>query len=92
MKKEILLKMTIDWDDLSSTDDFIFEESDICGSIDGVNLISLSDNVCELSKCTRIEVIDTNGRSYTNWNEKNRVDLSVQDDGRTLKIFISKRD
>lgn len=44
-----------------------------------------------LPKCTRVEVIDENGRSYVNWNEDNRVELSVQDDGKTLKVFITKR-
>lgn len=36
----------------------------------------------------RVEVIDENGRSYTNWKENNRVELQVQDDGKTLKVFI----
>jgi hypothetical protein len=40
---------------------------------------------------TRVEVIDKNGRSYVNWDEDNIVELSLQDDGKTLKIFISKR-
>lgn len=39
-------------------------------------------------KVTRIEVIDENGRSYTNWSEYNSVELSIQDNGKTLKIFI----
>ena len=35
---------------------------------------------------TRFEVIDTNGRVYQKWNCN--VELSYQDDGRTLKVFI----
>lgn len=48
-------------------------------------------SLISLPKCTRVEVIDENGRSYINWNEDNRVELSVQDDGKTLKVFITKR-
>lgn len=42
-------------------------------------------------KVTRVEVIDENGRSYTNWNKDNSVELSFQDDNRTLKVFIRKK-
>lgn len=37
-------------------------------------------------KVTRFEVIDENGRAYTEHYCK--VELSYQDDGRTLKVFI----
>jgi hypothetical protein len=43
-------------------------------------------------KVTRVEVIDHNGRSYTNFDTNNKVELSYQDDGRTLKVFIDKRE
>lgn len=36
----------------------------------------------------RIEVIDDKGRSYMNWRSTNIVNLSLQDNCRTLKIFI----
>jgi len=39
----------------------------------------------------RVEVIDENGRSYVNWNSTNQVELQLQDDGKTLKIFIRKK-
>lgn len=47
-------------------------------------------------KVTRVEVIDHQsdpmiGRAYTKYNCQN-VELSLQDDGRTLKIFISKKE
>lgn len=47
-------------------------------------------------KITRIEVIDHQsepiiGRAYTKHNCE-KVELSLQDDGRTLKIFISKKE
>jgi len=38
------------------------------------------------SKVTRVEVIDETGRVYTKWNCS--VELSYQDDGRTLKVFV----
>ena len=58
----------------------------------------------ETTKVTRVEVIDHTkgveeggGRCYTFWNEydvsdvKNpKVELQLQDNGRTLKVFISK--
>lgn len=58
----------------------------------------------ETTKITRIEVIDHTkpleqggGRAYTFWSEYDqadipnpKVELSLQDEGRTLKIFISK--
>ena len=41
-----------------------------------------------LPNCTRVEVIDQKGRSYVNWKPTNKVRLSMQDDGKTVKIFI----
>ena len=41
-----------------------------------------------LPNCTRVEVIDQKGRSYVNWKPTNKVRLSMQDEGRTAKIFI----
>ena len=43
-----------------------------------------------LDMVTRIEVIDENGRSYVNKHSSNKVELSLQDNDRTLKVFISK--
>lgn len=45
------------------------------------------ENEYDNSKLTRFEVIDeNNGRAYTQRNCN--VELSYQDDGRTLKVFI----
>ena len=45
----------------------------------------------DASKVTRVEVIQNsepyNGRAYTNYNAKD-VDISFQDEGRTLKVFL----
>jgi len=49
------------------------------------------DTTYLLPKVTRVEVIQHsppyNGRAYTNYNAKD-VELSYQDEGKTLKIFI----
>ena len=42
----------------------------------------------DLSKVNRVEVIDKNGRSYVNWKPTNKTSISIQDDGKTLKVFI----
>ena len=42
-----------------------------------------------MTRITRVEVIDENGRSYVNWKEDNDITLSYQDDGRTLKVFVN---
>jgi hypothetical protein len=41
------------------------------------------------SKLTRFEVIDENGRVYTKHNCT--IELSYQDDSRTLKVFIKNK-
>ncbi len=40
---------------------------------------------------TRLEVIDSTGRAYTQWDVKD-VQLSFQDEGRTLKIFLKNEE
>jgi len=42
-----------------------------------------------LEEVTRLEVIDSEGRSYSIWDADLLFD--VQDEGRTLKIFASKK-
>lgn len=41
----------------------------------------------DTSKVTRVEVITLNGRGYTNYDAR-QVSISLQDTGRTLKVFI----
>jgi hypothetical protein len=38
---------------------------------------------------TRVEVISDTGRDYVNWNPDNKITTSLQDDGKTLKIFVT---
>ena len=44
------------------------------------------EDMANNSKVTRFEVIDENGRVYTKHNCT--IELSYQDDSRTLKVFI----
>ena len=50
-------------------------------------LLQVWNECADTSKVTRFEVIDENGRVYTSKDCK--VELSYQDDGRTLKVFIN---
>lgn len=45
-------------------------------------------NSIDVSRVTRVEVIDQKGRSYVNFKQNNEVELELQDDGLTLKVFI----
>jgi len=54
----------------------------------GIANVVKSLPIQDLPNCTRVEVIDEKGRSYVNWKPTNKVRLSIQDDGRTAKIFI----
>lgn len=61
-----------------------------------ITLMTLQDYFSDLSQLqsnqlTRVEIIDKKGRSYVNWNKNNKIELSYQDSGRTLKIFINDR-
>lgn len=47
------------------------------------------EDMADTSKVTRFEVIDENGRVYVKNSLYNcHLELSYQDDGRTLKVFI----
>jgi hypothetical protein len=51
--------------------------------------MSKPDGIYPEPEVTRVEVIDENGRVYTKWNCS--VELSYQDNGRTLKLFINPK-
>lgn len=42
----------------------------------------------DTTEVTRVEVIDQDGRQYTNY-KCNKVRISMQDDNRTMKIFLN---
>ena len=45
----------------------------------------------KLERVTRVEVIDDTDRKYVNW-EVDNVIISLQDAGRTMKIFIDNKE
>ena len=55
--------------------------------------LSIADVMAMLptAMINRVEVIDENGRSYVNWKPTNKTELSLQDGGKTLKVFISNQ-
>ena len=41
----------------------------------------------DLCKATRLEVIDSSGRAYVNWDVE-ALKLQLQDDGKTLELLV----
>ncbi|HUX55586.1 MAG TPA: hypothetical protein VMV77_01335 [Bacteroidales bacterium] len=54
-----------------------------------VDVMAMLPSVTFLEKVNRVEVIDQRGRSYVNWKLTNKTKISLQDGGKTLKVFIS---
>lgn len=46
----------------------------------------------KVEEVNRVEVIDDSGRAYVKWEDWLNVDLSYQDNGKTLKIFVTTED
>jgi len=55
--------------------------------VDAEDTYEVYDDAQVLSEVTRLEVIDHTGRAYVN-HEVKLVSLSMQDEGRTLKVFV----
>ena len=53
------------------------------------DVIAMLPRLTFLEKVNRVEVIDQKGRSYMNWKPTNKTEISLQDDRRTLKVFIT---
>lgn len=53
------------------------------------DVMAMLPPVTLLEAVNRVEVIDQNGRSYVNWKPTNKTEISLQDNGRTLKVFVS---
>lgn len=53
------------------------------------DIVAMLPPITLLEKVNRVEVIDQNGRSYVNWKPTNKTEISMQDGGKTLKVFIS---
>ena len=57
------------------------------------NALYDGDKLQAMKKVTRFEVINDKGRTYVNHlNEDQRVKYSLQDDDRTLKVFIDSQE
>ena len=59
------------------------------GILHNLKISSLNDNPEPI--ITRVEVIThEEGRVYVNWKTDNKITTSLQDDGRTLKVFVTQ--
>ena len=64
-----------------------------CGYMAIHNAIFDGEELQRMKGVTRFEVIDENGRSYTKYlKDSEKIKYCLQDDNRTLKVFIDKRD
>ena len=62
-----------------------------CGYMDMHNMIFDSFELSAMKHVTRFEVIDDTGRAYVKYlKEGEGIKYSLQDDDRTLKVFIDK--
>lgn len=57
----------------------------------GLNELGRIRKMQPYPEVSRIEVIDGGGRAYTQWGVE-AVEVHLQDDGRTMKIFLRKKD
>lgn len=61
--------------------------SDLCEMADNLKSKTLTES---LSDITRVEVIDGTGRAFVRYLEEDeQIEYSVQDNGRTMKVFIN---
>ena len=62
-----------------------------CGFMAIHNALGDGEDYQKMRNVTRVEVIDESGRAYTKYLEKGEgIQYSLQDDDRTLKVFIDK--
>ena len=54
-----------------------------------INSITINvDEISPIDSVKRVELVDNTGRAYVSIDSNNKVSLSLQDNGTTLKIFI----
>jgi len=71
---------------------FITVWSSLFIKLNNMEEITIKNNqITNLDTITRFEVINKNGRVYTIWDANKIISASLQDDGRTLKIFIKDK-
>lgn len=62
-----------------------------CGYMDIHNAVYDSEDLQSMKNVNRFEVIDDTGRAYVKYLKDNEsIKYSLQDDNRTLKVFITK--
>ena len=67
-----------------------FYDCNIPTEIDGYRCIELSDDIYKyekIIKISRVEVIGKNGREFVKMLENGHYEISIQDDGKTIKLF-----
>ena len=55
------------------------------------DIVESENTYINTEEVTRVEVIDDTGRAYVNRNSDNAVEVQLQDNGKTLKVFIYKK-
>lgn len=92
---------TDDLRDIQKRIEFGFENNHLVGSTDVGEILdqilALVDHTVrqQTEKVDRFEVIDDTGRAYVKgsiYGSPVKVELSYQDDGRTLKVFVKPRE
>ena len=75
--------------DVFGFDMYMYGRGMDCGYMNIHNAIHIGEEPQAMKKVNRFEVIDEEGRTYVNYlNEDQQVKFSLQDDDRTLKVFI----
>lgn len=57
------------------------------GDTIGSNPTSTETLLINKPKLTRVEIIGTNGREFSKWLKLGYYEVSIQDDGKTIKLF-----
>ena len=77
--------------DVFSFDPGMYMRGMDCGYMGIHNAIFDGEELQRMKRVTRVEVIDDTGRAYTKYLDKDEgIKYSLQDDDRTLKVFIDK--
>tara|TARA_R110000803_G_scaffold74903_5_gene139134 strand:+ start:9551 stop:9784 length:234 start_codon:yes stop_codon:yes gene_type:complete len=53
------------------------------------DVMSMLPPITLLNKVNRVEIIERGERSYVNSKSTNKTEISLQDNGKTLKVFIT---
>jgi DnaJ-class molecular chaperone len=63
-----------------------------CTHCDGKCWININnDNGSNPKECPACKGAGYNGRTVIFWDANKKIDLSLQDEGRTLKVFVAER-